>query len=232
MIIHRDTLKVALLATTADASRYYLDAVQVHPDGRVVSTNGHMLLVVRDTNAQPDGDFPQPPHTVPFATTPDVAVCIPAPLALKLIAATAKKSTIPILACVQVGLNADGAPFATATDLDTALSSPLPHGPDAPRFPKFEHVLVPADRPHLSVTFSGTYLVALAKAAALINKDALGGTVEFQIPTETKYQQTRTVTPEQGDPFTEPTGQINAQVRIVIAGPERTLEGVLMPVRR
>ena len=233
MLIHRDTLRAALLATTKEDSRYFLHAVQVRPDGTVVATNGHLLFMVRDGHTWPDEDFPRRPDAPVFDTSPTEPVCLPVPLAEKLIAATQKKGTTPVLTCVQIGQDAAGGIFATATDLETSLSSPLPTGAGAPQFPTVDRVLVPADRPHLTVKLSACYLAALVKAAGMLyGKHPYGGVVEFQIPTEPKYQATRTVsTAEDGTPITEPTGEILAQVRIVITGPERTLDGVLMPVR-
>ena len=234
MLIHRDTLRAALLATTKEDSRYFLHAVQVRPDGTVVATNGHMLVTVRDSHTIPDEDFPRMANTGVFVTSPTEPVCLPVPLAEKLIAATQKKGTTPVLACVQIGQDAAGGIFATATDLETSLSSPLPTGDNAPRFPTtVDRSMVSEDRPHLSVKFSACYLAALVKAAGILyGKHPYDGVVEFQIPTEPKYQATRTVsTAEDGTPITEPTGEILAQIRVVITGPERTLDGVLMPVR-
>jgi len=217
MLIHRDTLRTALLATTEEDSRYFLNAVQVRPDGTVVATNGHLLLQVRDAHTIPDEDFPQRPNTGVFAQSPTDPVCLPVPLVEKLIAATQKKGRLPMLACVQVGQDAAGGIFATATDLETSLSSPLPTGTDRPRFPPFDRALIPADRPHLTIRLSACYLATLAKAAGLLyGKHLYGGIVEFQIPTEPQYQ---------------PTGVIRSQVRVIITGPERTLDGVLMPTQ-
>lgn len=219
MLIHRDTLKAALLAVDTAPSRYFLHAVQVQPDGRVVATNGHVLLIAKATHQFADADFPHA-QQLTFDHSPTTPVCIPTVICEKLIAGTPKKLTIPVLGYVQVGVTAAPAEtFAAATDLETSVVKVLDTGDTAPRFPTFDKVLVSEDRPHLTLQLSADYLVLLAKAAKLVyGKHQYGGVVELQIPTEPEHNE---------------RGTIVSQVRVVIrgGGGETEVEGVIMPVR-
>jgi hypothetical protein len=207
MIIRREALKACLVATDAHETRYNLDAVQVLPDGRLVATDGHLLLVARDKEPMKDEDFPS--KDVPaFKGSPKTPVALPKAVVLKLIAAMPKGGTIPILGATQVGTNGNGA-YAVATDLETPLVATLP-APDA--FPDWPKVVPPANRKHLTLILTGTMLQQLAKAAAAVN----GKYVRLELPIDKKHHDERTI--------------VDA-VRVVISGDEVDIEGAAMPCR-
>src|SRR5206468_12869383 len=126
MIIRREALKAVLQATTADDTRYYMDGVQIRPDGTIAGTNGHVAFVAADKAPYQDEDFPQtdPPYQGPI----EQPVLVSKATAEALIAATAKKAkTIPILTAIQVGKNGTcGGGIAVATDLELPRVARLP----------------------------------------------------------------------------------------------------------
>lgn len=215
MIIRRETLKACLVATDEHETKYNLAAVQIQPDGRVVATDGHLLLVAKEKEPFPDEDFPSKDLPA-FTGSPKGPVVLPKTLALKLIAAMPKGAPIPILGAVQVGMNGKS-PYAVATDLETPLVATLPDPKEA-RFPEhWPKVLPKAKRPHLTVIFTGKMLQQLVKAAAAIGNARTGGYVRFEIP----------ITPD-ANGKDEP---VLDAVRVILPGDDVEIEGAAMPCR-
>ena len=226
MLITRDVLKAIAVATTSDETKYQLSSLLIEPDGRVVATDGHILLVASQSTPLPDADFPSAGVPV-FAGNPKTAVLLPTDTAARLIGATSRgKPTIPALTHIQVGCTDDGKAYATATDLAVPVSVPLvANGGDA-TFPAYARALPPADRPHHTVMLAGKVLAQLAKVAAILGntKDTTKGTVRFEIPSDPKAYAAVA--------GTEARGCLELAIRIVIHGQDGVeIVGAVMPCR-
>lgn len=187
MIIRRELLRAVLPATGPDDRGYALDTIQIRPDGACVATNGHVLLIAREQSPFADKDFPTKDLPT-FSGNPAAPILVSQSAVEKLIAAMPKRSTIPILGCVQVTTNGDGA-VVSATDLEVPCSVHV--AADAPqRFPEYERV-IPTERPVLTVHLSVYVLEALIKAAKVLQggrKSKTGGTIGLQVPIGIQYQ--------------------------------------------
>jgi len=111
MIIRRASLAAALPVTTANDTRYFLNAVRCTP-GVVEATNGHLAVRMTDRAPFADGDFPIVPGTESHAAP----VLIPAEAVTSALKAMPKKSTLAILQTAFVG-KAGEAVTLTTTDL-------------------------------------------------------------------------------------------------------------------
>lgn len=185
MIIRRETLKAVLPATSKDDSRLFTQSILIEPDGLIVATNGHVLLTAKDRSPFDPADFPSGRGV--NTNSPEKAVLIEGTAAERLIAATPKKTTIPILAAVRVGQDEKG-PFATATDLTIPATVDLQavDGPDAPRFPDWRRVMPKAaeDRATVKVCLGVPVLEVLIKAAKAASAQRGNGPfITFEIPT-------------------------------------------------
>lgn len=189
MIIRKETLQAVLPATTKDDTRYFLKAILVEPSGRCIATNGHIMLLATDEHQEPDADYPAKPGIPEFKSSPEVGVLLPSDMAEGLIKAMpkGKRSTIPILNGVQIGTNGEEGFNVVATDLESVRTGHIQADGKDGTFPKYERVLVPADRPHLKVSLSTEVLKALIKSAEAASDTKLT-TITFEIPTETKHQ--------------------------------------------
>ncbi len=229
MIIKRTALKAALVATTDERSRYFLHAVRIHPDGTVEATDSHMLIRIKDRHPAVDADFPQLPGVGEITGTFKRPILIPADLTERLIAATPKKHTIPILTSIQVGTDKDARRLALATDLQVPCVANLEPCNTTQTFPRTDRVMVQdGQRPQMvTLTLSAAMLAALVKIATTLGRAKSENAVTFEIPTGPEYQDTR-----QDEGGTQvPTGRITSSVRITMTGDDCDLEGVIMPCR-
>jgi hypothetical protein len=218
MIIRREALKAALHCATADDSRYFLHGVHILPDGTVEATDGSILVRVHDRYAYAVEDFPAVPGVgSPFTPPPANGTIIPADIAKKLIAATAKKSTIPILTAVKVG-TVDGHTYAVATDLEAPLVVCLDRVNEEMRFPETDRVLIKdkARTGVIKLTLSAEMLATLAALGREIGWAKSTNAVTLEIPTEAKDR-------------TE--DQLHSQIRFTAQGSDLSIEGVVMPCR-
>lgn len=213
MIIKREAIAAALNAVTTNLTQYFLSAVQITPDHRVVASNGHILIIVRDTMPYADEDFP-----TDIAMTPITAsVLLDAVSAERLLKGTPKRSKIPILGAVKVGRDgiASSVFATTTTDLDVPTVIRVPDNDH--QFPNWERV-IPTPKAVVSVSFSTGYLRALCKAAdAIQGKGTVGNsqTLTFAIPTDKADVQ---------------AGEVVSGVGVTAAGRDGLeLRGVIMP---
>lgn len=176
MLLRRELLKATLPATTEYAHRCKLNALQLHPDGRVVATDAHVLLVATDAAAIPEEDFPALPDA-PALTPLAGPVLLPASAAVRLINGTAKRNTIRVLQTIRVGQSGDGA-LAASTDLNVPTIVRIPAS-EPSAFPNWERVLPATDRPAVKVTLAVDVLQTLIKSAKAIG----ARTVMFSVPT-------------------------------------------------
>ena len=205
MLISRTALTIAKGVAAHDSPACAV--VHVEPDGRVVATDGHILIVAVDQFRPPMEDFPS--NDMPALTEITQAVDIPLQVVDRLIKAIPKKSTLPVLGFANVGVNGDGKQaYAVATDLEFPTIAKLDHDH---RFPAWERVMVrDGDRQEIvKLTLSADMLASVAKIADLsrANKKALGA-VTLEIP------------------VSEP--RVLTSIRFT-AGSDVTIEGVLMP---
>ena len=213
MLISRNALSIAKVAAAdADDPTRGLNVLHVEPDGRVVATNGHLLIVATDRRREPSEDFPSAGLPELAAELP-AAVDIPVSVVDRLIKTIPKKQTIPVLGFVNVGVNGDGKQaYAVATDLEYPTIAKLEQ--PARRFPDWERVLPKTeDQEIVKLLISADMLADLAKMAATCraHKHAIGA-VTFEIPI--------------GEP------EILSAVRFTCGqGSDVDVHGVLMPCR-
>jgi hypothetical protein len=255
VIIRREVLKAVLPATTADDTRYMLNGVQIRPDGAVVATDGHVLLIARDSHPQPDEEFPSGGTLPAFTGNPAAPIVVARDLINKLIAAMPKKSSIPILGSVQVSANGDGGAVVSAKDLQVPCTVHVPKETDGRQFPPYDRVLPADDRPELRVCLAVNVLEALIKAAKAVQggeKLSTGGTITFALPTEPQHQGKRPAKHEYEESpdyaggkdcpckhcgkisreHTEPDGAVLGTIGITINTKNGiTVHGVAMPCR-
>jgi hypothetical protein len=220
MIIRREALSAALAATTADDTRYFLNAVQIDAAKHcVVATNGHILLVATDTNPQADTDFPAIPGAE-YHGDPASAVLADADIIRAMIAATPKKTSIGILTSVQLGANgSDNTAVLSATDLKAPRVAVLTN--EGRNFPNYERVLPKAGRPGVRVCLSVEVLDALVKAAKVVRSGVNSNshqiaTITFDVPTSATDLQDNAVITALG---------------ITMKGADVTVTGAAMPCR-
>lgn len=237
MIIRRDALRAALVATTKDDSRYFLHSVKVHSDGMLEATDGNMLMRVRDKYPQKDEEYPRCPNTAEEIIGCLTSILLPVPLAEKLMAALPKKATIPILNAVQIGLR-DGKRIGVATDLEVPCVVDLEPANTDTHFPTTDRVHVAEGQrtPVIRLTLTAEMLTRLAKIATTVGRAKALNAITFEIPLDPLYQGTR---PAEGYDGTRPStpedrvpdGNIASQIRVTIAGEDCSVEGVVMPCR-
>jgi hypothetical protein len=212
MIIRKAALQAALTATASDASHYFLNSVQIEPSThRVISTNGHVLLIATDTAPMADADFPAVPGAE-FHGDPDT-ICVAADVVRSMIATMPKKSSIPILSCAQLSQN--GSP-ATATIAATDLQAPrvatITRDTEQ-RFPAYERIMTSmSEGGRVRVSLAVDVLEVLIKAAKAIG-DKRAPVITFDVPTDGK------------------DGAVVGALGITIVGSDVTVTGAVMPCR-
>lgn len=181
MIIRREALQATLPATTAHDSRFFLQSVQIEPSGRVVSTNGHVLIIAEDDSPHADADFPQV-AAAPFHGSPTKPVLLDASIAKRLIQTMPKKATIPILGAIQVSMN--GSPDTVsvlATDLQTPTTATIDLR-EQHTFPQYERLIEQnktPDNQDVKVCLAVDVLETLIKSAKAVNSKQ----ITFTVPT-------------------------------------------------
>jgi len=224
MIIRREALAGALAATTADDTRYFLNAVQVRQNGDVAATDGHVAFIVHDNRPMDTADFP----TVPGADIhgePARDVLVPFETAKRLIAATPKgkrgAGSIPVLAGIQVGRNgAEGVTVLAATDLSVPAVATIQHDPNGQRFPELDRVIPAADAARVRVSLAVPVLEAIIKAAKAVHGSKRLQTITLQIPEPAKHVDDA-----------KPQNTIVSALRLEIVGDDLTVTGAVMPCR-
>ena len=178
MLIKREALKATIPATTTSDTRYFTHSVQVEPSGRVVATDGHILIVADDPDPQPDAEFPVVAGA-PFHASPAKPFLLHVDIAKRLIAAMPKKATIPILQTVQASTNGSAQTVTVAaTDLQAPMTATI-HLDDQGQFPQYERILQRADeQTYVKVCMDVEVLETLIKAIKGIN----GKYVTFEVP--------------------------------------------------
>lgn len=213
MIIRREALNAVLPATTADDTRYYLNAVLAEPaNNRVVATNGHVMLFATDNEPQADADFPQVPGA-DFHGNP-APICIPADIVRSMINAMPKKHYLPILTAAQLSQNGSE---QTATIAATNLSAPCVatlKRDEQGRFPNYDRVIPKADRPVVRVALAVDVLETLIKSAKAVCGTGRGATkaiITFEVPTEKR--------------------DVESACSVTVKGESVTVTGLAMPCR-
>jgi hypothetical protein len=227
MIIRRETLNVALAATTADDTRYYLNAVQADPaKHHVVATNGHILLVATEANPWPDCDYP----TIlgaEYHDEPATPVLIDADTCRSLIAAMPKKSSLPILTCAQLSTNGSPSTFTVAaTDLKARSVTVIDMAESRATFPTYERVMPKLDRPSVNVILAVDVLEQLIKAAKAANgSNKSTAKITFNVPTGKADLDM----PKDSD---DTQGRlVMSALGVTMTGPDVTVTGAAMPCR-
>ena len=187
MILNARLLKAVAQVVTAEDTRYFLHALQVNPDGRVVATNGHALLIGKAIHKTDPADFPT--KGLPDERTP---ISKPTLLSKPILDTLLKvlpsgKRALDILKSVFVAeRTVDGKPqaYAAATNLETPVVAPLDLDGT---FPNFERVLVKPNHKHVSVTLGAELLMSLCRAALEVGGDnKSGAAITFEVPTDPK----------------------------------------------
>lgn len=234
MIIRRESLNAVLPATASDDSRYFLQSIQCEPElNRVVSTNGHVLLIATDRDPMKDEDFPTIAGAE-FHGNPAKPVLVPADVARSMIATMPKRSSIPILGCAQLSMNGTE---TTATIAATDLLAPrvATIRDDNGKFPSYDRVIPKADRAEVQVTLSIEVLETLIKACKAVSgtgKNAKATpAITFSVPIG-RSDIAIEYDPKTGDkmPHGKP-GAVSAAVGISIKGIDVNVTGVAMPCR-
>ena len=217
MIIRRELLKAAALVTDATHARHSLENVQVHPDGMVEATNGHVLVQLRDTTPHADADFP----TVPVEMTPVVApILVPATVVTRLIAAMPKRSKLPILTCVRIG-QSDTGPVAAATDLEIPVVVNLTAANDAHSYPATDRVIVKdGQREVIKLALSVQVLESMVKIAKTIGTPGGTNVIVFEVPTDPKHRT-----------LDKSGASITDSVKFTTGSDGISADGVVMPCR-
>jgi hypothetical protein len=204
MLIRRQLLKAAL------------HAVNITPDGRVESTNGHLAFVLSDTEPLKIEDFPVV-KGVGTKDEPTKATLVRAELVTKLIAAMAKRSPIPVLETVQVTRDEKAkVTMLAATDLEAPMVVQISDDQDG-TFPDLKKVTPKfKEGKTVEVTIGVAVLEALLKAVKEVHegyvKPGAAVSVTLLIPTDRKVVDSA---------FTAETHRNSVR-----------LEAVLMPMRK
>lgn len=254
MIIRREALQAVLPATRKTDATHRCDKVQITPAGDVVATNGHTLLIARESTRFPDEDFPSKDLPAYHGDATE-SITLERALVDRLLTGIPKRTPIPILSAVQIGVNGDGGTYAAATDLDSPTVIRIkPQSEQAGGFPTWERVLPKADRPGIRITLSADNLIALAKAAGLVDKrNEHGGRITLFIPTEPQHQgldKAKAIADGAIEERTQygtdlkdkhgrlacardyPNGQIVSAIRVEIDGPDVQVCGAVAPMYR
>lgn len=182
MIIRQSTIETVLPAAKTKDDTDRLCRVEVRPDGTVTATNGHLLISVKET-------YPEKPEDWPAKGFEQLHGEIDKPITInleqlkRLKAGMPKRSTIPIVSCINVAQNGEG-PVACSTDLQSPTILPVN---DATAYPDWKRVIPASTVPHVEFSIAADVLEALAKAAkqARPGKDRKRpACVTFHIPTE------------------------------------------------
>lgn len=211
MIIRRETLAAVIPATTADDTRYYLDALCIEPDGRVIATNGHVLLIATDKAPQADADFPSVPGAA-FNGTPEGQTLVKSDIIKSLMAVMPKRSTIPILGSIQLSQN--GTPQTAtlvATNLQTPCVATVTREPDV-NFPQYERVF-PKAPAVVRIILAVEVLETLIKSAKAIATKNSSPRITFDIPANGR------------------DGVVDGAIRVSMQGVDVDVAGVAMPMR-
>lgn len=213
MIIRREVLKAVQAATTKDDTRYALNHIQVQPDGACVATNEHVLLVGRDRYPHDAADYPTA-NLPEFSGEPTAPVLLPSDVVTKLIAGTQKRTTIPILGAVRIGVNSGpDKVYAVSTDLQTPTVYAVPTE-DVPQFPQWQRVIPEGRQNTRTVVLGVPVLETLLKAARAAGSQS----IMFEVPTEEKHYNKR-------------TNALFDSVPVTINGSDVELTGVVMPMQ-
>lgn len=211
MIIRREALAAVIPATTAEDTRYFMDALCIEPDGRVIATNGHVLLIATDKAPQPDADFPTVPGAA-FNGTPEHQTLVKTDVVKSLMAVMPKRSTIPILGSIQVSQN--GTPQTAtlaATNLQTPCVATVTREADM-NFPQYERC-IPTTPAAVRVILSADVLETLIKSARAIATKKSAPRITFDIPAN-------------GD-----DGIVAGAIRVSMQGIDVDVTGAAMPMR-
>jgi hypothetical protein len=163
---------------------------------------------------------------------------IPSDVAKKLIAATPRKTPIPILQSIKVG-SVEGHRYAVATDLSVPCVVNLDEA-STQQFPTTDRVMIAeGSRPVITLTLSAAMLRKLADMADVIGRAKSENAVTLEIPTGAQYQGTREIKDPAGvpdalgniPPIRVADGAICTAVRFTAAGADCRMEGVVMPCR-
>lgn len=254
MILRAEALKAALACVTGGHEKFFIQGIHVCPDGTVEATDGHVLVRVKDPSPFPDADFPSK-GVAPFKGNPEKAVTVPASHLKGLLAIVPKKTPIPILQAVQLSTNGEeGGVNISATNLETPTIAHIEASDTELPFPNVENVMVSADRPALSVTFSVEALKSMIQAAEAVQRGRKPVTqfITVHIPTEEQYQGRKDDDTANGHAFDpdngarsgqckvcgdtryyhqSPDGVISSPMRFEVKGLDLTIEGVVMPCR-
>lgn len=216
MIISREALTTAMVATTTDRTRYALDAVNVRAaDGKTIAeaTNGHLAVRVAEP-VTPDADWPV---NVLGGTALVGPVLVSSATIKSAAAATRGKHTLPICGMVRLADNGAGRRMAQTCAKMVGEARQIGTADDA-TFPELDRQMAqvePADG-DIMLGLSGEMLEDLA---ALV-KAAGGGGVHIRIPK-------RSVNAEKG----EIDGALGFEVFGLPRYEGRTVTGVFMGTR-
>jgi hypothetical protein len=219
MIIRAETLKAVLPAVSNDDTRYLLDGVHVRPDGTIEATNGSVAIQAKEHTPMPDEDFPLIPGVESFHGNPEGNTLISTAIVTSVLSAIAKRSTIPILQCVQLAKNGtDGTATLAATDLQAPRVAKI--GPTEQPFPAIDRVMPKADKPDtVDVLFAVDVLETICKAARAASgtgKAKKAPIVRFSVPYDESERK---------------AGYVSSAVRVTYNGPEVGLTIAAMPCR-
>ena len=215
------------LTATAHDTRYYLDAVQI--DGAIVrATNGSLLVEIQDPHPFDQGDFPISQGIGEKLGKIERPILVSRENAVRLIAGTAKKDTIPVLTAVAFGTDQEGVPYGQSTDLSGVVSTSLANEQEQ-TFPATEKVMVRKGQREIVIALrlSAKMLADLAAIATTIGRKSTKNTenlnvVTLEIPVGAEYQ---------GTVDGKPDGGLNCAIRFTMSGPELSAEGMVMPCR-
>jgi hypothetical protein len=216
MIINRLLLASVIPATTADDSRYFLNAIRLEnggPNVAAIATNGHVLIKASaPIVSMPDDEFPAcGPELAPTHTA-----MVPKAIAVDLIKATkpGKRNEHKIITGAKIGTDAAGNTIAVTTDLQNVRTFDVSASKDA-IFPEYGRVLDSASKHAIAASLILGVPVLRALLAAAEAGDA--PSIRFEVPAT--------------DPI---CGYVDDPIRAswhVKADPDVTIEAIAMPMR-
>jgi len=148
-----------------DGLRYGINGVLVRPDGSIVATDGHRLIVYTPKGVPPNEDSPKIEGVSNDADAPELEPFVLPVEACKTIGkALPRKSHLPILALAQVdtaATNANGCATIGVTDLE----NPQVFKPAKIEgsFPRYENVIPKPENELAFVAFSVDYLISIGQ---------------------------------------------------------------------
>lgn len=222
MLIPREVLAACLPATTEFDTRYRLSAVQIEPSGQCVATDGAILVTAKAVTPTPDTEFPIVAGA-PFHGSPDWAVQVPSDQIAKLLKVAPKKTTIPVLQCLQLSRNgSDETATLAATDLETPMIATLRKGDHT--FPNYERILSNSPNDTIELVIGVDILKTLIATAKAVN----GRSIRLHVPATTG----REVLSRHADKTPATYGAVNGQIRYAVCPSNETeVSGVFMPMR-